>query len=101
MKITIQNREITLKHSFRAYLVFEKLNKDAYKGESLSDILLMFYSMVISAAPGISLDFDQCVDWLDDNKSLLNDYTKWFAGEVNKDIEGADNVSKKKAKAKE
>ncbi len=98
MQLTIQGKDVKLKHSFRMYLAFEKIKGKAYSGATLEETLLLLYSAIISACPDISLDFKTFIDWMDDNMFVLGEFNEWLSDSMRDANDMPD--SKKKATRK-
>lgn len=83
MKITYKDKEIELKYSFRALMIYENVVNKSFSPQSLTDIITFFYCVAISNLKEDTIDFDEFVDWLDDNPGILNDFTQWLLESVN------------------
>lgn len=105
MKITINEKEITLKQSFRATMLYENITKESF-GINLttSNLILYFYCTVLASDSSLIIDFDWFIDnVLDTNPDLLMEFTKWLT-EVNNTSEKLkgepEKVDKKKRSKK-
>jgi len=81
MKINIKDQEVELKYSFRALIIFEEItSKTLTVPESLKDILILFYSVILASAKGSLQDWtwDNFMDWLDDNPEITIEFTQWL-----------------------
>lgn len=81
MKVNIKDQEITLKYSFRSLIIFEEITgKTLTVPESLKDILILFYSVILSSAKGSLQDWtwDNFMDWLDENPEITIEFTNWL-----------------------
>lgn len=81
MKVNIKDQEITLKYSFRALIIFEEItSKTLTVPESLKDILILFYSVILASAKGSLQDWtwDNFMDWLDENPEITVEFTNWL-----------------------
>lgn len=105
MKVEIKNREIELKYSFRAYMIFEQITDHSFTGGNLSDFITLFYSVLMASDRELTTDFDDFVDWLDENPDKLNEFTEWLTSNLKKQTdlsnskdekEGSEGVTKKK-----
>lgn len=77
MKIQIKDKDIELKYSFRAMMVFEEITGNSFSFSGMKDLIVYFYSTVIASDKDLDLDFEQFMDWLDDNPDELNNFTEW------------------------
>lgn len=81
MKVNIKDQEITLKYSFRSLIIFEEITgKTLTVPESLKDILILFYSVILASAKGSLQDWtwDNFMDWLDENPEITVEFTNWL-----------------------
>ena len=81
MIVNVKDQEITLKYSFRSLIIFEEITgKTLTVPESLKDILILFYSVILSSAKGSLQDWtwDNFMDWLDENPEITIEFTNWL-----------------------
>ena len=81
MKVNIKDQEIELKYSFRSLIIFEEItSKTLTVPESLKDILILFYSVILASAKGSLQDWtwDNFMDWLDENPEITIEFTQWL-----------------------
>ena len=71
MKIKINDKEIELKQTIRSLLMFENIQGTSYAPKSLNDVLLYLYCVVVASSKDYSLDYDQFIDWVDENPADL------------------------------
>ena len=102
MKITIDNKEIELKYSFRAMMIYEKITGASFNPKGMTEIMIYFYSTILASSRDIDLTFDSFVDWIDDNPKSLSDFSNWLTSMLSKNSvlndgsEGANEESFKK-----
>ena len=77
MKIQIKDKELELKYSFRAMMVFEEITKQSFNLSGMKDLIIYFYSTIIASDKDLDIDFDWFMDWLDSNPGLLNEFGEW------------------------
>lgn len=83
MKITINDKEITLKYSFRSLIIYEKIAGKNFEPKTLGDIIIYFYSSVLGSAKDITLTYDEFLDWLDENPTAISDFSSWLGSVAN------------------
>ena len=49
MKVTIKEKEITLKQSFRALIAYEQITNETFNPSTITDMILYFYCVIISS----------------------------------------------------
>ena len=80
MKVTIKEKEITLKSSFRALIAYEQITNHAFNPSTITDMILYFYCVIISSKEfdNEPITFDDFMDYLDEHQDLLNTFTTWL-----------------------
>ena len=73
MKVIINDKEITLKSSFRAMVAYEQITDHIFSPSTVTDILVYFYCCIIS-----SKDYDGTMTF--DEFMKINDYSKLLTG---------------------
>lgn len=85
MKIKIKNEEIELKYSFRAFIIFEKIAQHSFNSlDNFTDILILFYSVILASSPDTTVTFDDFIDDIDSDPGKLTQFTEWLTGTVNR-----------------
>ncbi len=75
MKVTIKEKDITLKYTFRALMIYENITNKSFNPKGISDVVIFFYSVVVASSKDTSLTFDDFLDWLDDNPAAINEFS--------------------------
>jgi hypothetical protein len=101
MKVEIENREIELKYTFRAYMIFEQITEHSFTGSNLSDFITFFYSVLMASDRELAIDFDNFIEWLDDNPDKLNEFTEWMIANTKKQSELSNSKKEVKDEKKE
>lgn len=103
MKININNQDIELKYSFRAYLIYENVTNQSFSPTNMTSFITMFYCSIMASNSDLQLDFEEFMDWLDTNPDKLSEYTEWLASNLKKtnDLKSKQTKPKKKAVKKE
>lgn len=79
MKVTIKEKEITLKSSFRALIAYEQITNHTFNPSTITDMILYFYCVIISSKEfDEPMTFDEFMDYLDEHQELLTDFTTWL-----------------------
>lgn len=80
MKVTIKEKEITLKSSFRALIAYEQITNHAFNPSTITDMILYFYCVIISSKEfdDEPMTFEEFIDYLDEHQDLLNTFTTWL-----------------------
>jgi len=82
MNININEKDIELKFTLRSMMMYENITGKTFAPEGISDILTFMYCIVVSCSKDYSLQFDDFVDWLDDNQSKLAEFSEWLTNVV-------------------
>lgn len=78
MKIKIKDKEIELKNSFRAFIIYESMQGKVFNPQTMTDIIAYLYSVVLASAKGVDIEFDEFMDWLDDNPSAIGEFMEFL-----------------------
>lgn len=78
MKIHIKDTDVQLKSTFRAHIIYEQITGGTFAPKNLTDIVTFYFSTVMACSPDLALDFNEFLDWLDDNPSSLNDFVSFL-----------------------
>lgn len=84
MKIKIQDREVDLKYSFRALMLYENIQKKSFKPETTTDVLVFMYCVIMGSDKDIKLEFNDFLDMVDENPVLVSEFADWLTSEINK-----------------
>ena len=84
MTITILDKEIELKYTFRSLLIYESIQHKSFNPESLTDLMVYIYSTILASDKSLDLDFDYFLEWMDENPSVLTEFSEWLQKQVNK-----------------
>lgn len=102
MKVQILGRDIELKATFRAYIIFENITGKSFQQLStLADVLTFFYATILGSAKVTDISFDDFLDFIDANPNVVTEFSEWMAGS-NAVVEEAsnNNVDKEDVKKK-
>lgn len=94
MEITINKKTITLKRTFRSYIIYESATGKPFAPKTLTDSITFFYCTVIGSDQELELTFDEFLGWLDDHETALQEFTDWLVKQNEIDA----STSKKKAR---
>lgn len=78
MEITINNKTIKLKKSFRSLIAYESATGKPFAPSTISDSIMYLYCVIISSDPSLEINYDNFMDWLDDNPTTLSEFTQWL-----------------------
>ena len=71
MTITINNKEYKLKYTIRALFIFEQITNRPFEIRNTMDNYLFFYSMLLANNPENLLDWDEFIDAMDNDSTLI------------------------------
>ena len=103
MKVTIKEKEITLKSSFRALIAYEQITNHAFNPSTITDMILYFYCVIISSKEfDEPMTFEAFMDYLDEHQELLTDFTTWLteSSKQNQIFEGKEEKKTEDKKTK-
>ena len=79
MNITINNKEYKVKYTIRALFIFEQITKRPFEIKTTLDNYLFFYSMILANNPDNLLDWDEFIDAMDNDITLIGQLNKIIA----------------------
>ena len=98
MKVKIKDLEITLKNSFRSLIIYEAMTKKSFKPETITDVIVYFFSVISASANPQQVDWDDYMDWLDNNPTAITDFQTWLTSSMNFNGQFGGDDAKKKVK---
>lgn len=78
MTITINNKEINLKKTFRSVIAYEQATKGTFNPTTISETIMYFYCVIIASDTELEITYDDFLNWLDDNPTALKEFTQWL-----------------------
>lgn len=82
MKVKVNEREIELKWTFRALLIYEQLTNSTFEPKTLGDIVNFLFCIILGSDRDLKISFDDFLDWLDENPNAINEFAQWIEGEL-------------------
>lgn len=84
MKVTINDREIALRYTLRAMMVYENIMNKSFTPNGITEVIVYFYATVLASDKDYNLEFDDFVDWLDQNPDAIQQFTIWLESYIKK-----------------
>lgn len=78
MTITIKEKEYQLKYSFRALMIYENITHKSFNPQTISDIVVFFYAIILASNKKCELLFDDFLDWIDENPNIITEFSEWL-----------------------
>lgn len=78
MEVTINEKTIKLKKTFRSLIAYESATGKAFNPTTITESIMYFYCVIIASDMEFELTYDEFMDWLDDNPTALQDFTQWL-----------------------
>lgn len=99
MKVTIKNKEYKIKYTLRALFIFEQITGKSFNLETLLDNYIFFYSIIVANNEDV-LTWDEFIDALDSDPTILTQISKAVEQAQMKDGLFTVTDGEKKAKCK-
>lgn len=97
MLLTINGKEYKIKYTIRALFIFEQMTGKAFKIETLLDNYIFFYCILLANNPETVMDWEEFLDAIDSDSSLMEQLTKLLTDYQKKDsLFGAEDISGEK-----
>lgn len=71
INITINGTDYKVKYTIRALFIFEQITGRAFEIKTTMDNYLFFYSMILANNPDNPLDWDEFIDAMDNDSTLI------------------------------
>lgn len=78
MEISIKDKTIKLKRTFRSLIAYESATGKAFNPITITESIMYFYCVIIASDTTLEITYDEFMDWLDDNPTALQDFTEWL-----------------------
>ncbi len=78
MTINYIGKEITIRFSFRADMLFEDAVGHSFAAASESEWLKYMFCTIVALTKDESLTFDDFLDWISENPTVFYDFVKWY-----------------------
>lgn len=78
MTINFNDREIELRFTFRADMIYENIMQKSFKAQTETEWLVYFYSTYLAITDDTDLGLDDFILKLDENPKLLYDFIQWY-----------------------
>ena len=78
MNININDKEITLKYSLRAMMMYENVTNKTLNPSGITEVVTFFYCVVLASSKDYSLSSEDFMDWLDENPDTLKEFGEWL-----------------------
>ena len=78
MEITINNKKVTLKKTFRSVIAYEQATKKTFNPTTVSETIMFFYCVVIASDSELEITFDDFINWLHENETAIKEFTEWL-----------------------
>ncbi len=83
--IEINGTTYNLKYSIRAYIYFEQIVGKPFSVSNLTDTYILFYSFLMASNKDtFKMTFDDFIDALDEDRSLMPKFNEFFKEESEK-----------------
>lgn len=78
MDITINEKTVTLKKTFRSVIAYEQAMGKSFNPQTLTETIMYFYCTVIASDQSLEITFDEFLAYLDENPTAIKDFTDWL-----------------------
>ncbi len=78
MEISIKDKTIKLKRTFRSLIAYESATGKAFNPITITESIMYFYCVIIASDTTLEITYDEFMNWLDDNPTALQDFTEWL-----------------------
>lgn len=80
----ILDKEFTPKYGLRSMFVFEEIADKPFEIKTLLDTYIFFYACLVCNPDNPSLEFNDFIDYCEENQDVMNQFNEWMNGEMKK-----------------
>lgn len=84
MTVRVNDIDITLRYSFRSLILYENIQKKSFNPETTTDVLVFMFCVILSSEKELDFNFNQFLDMVDENPSLVTEFALWLTKEMDK-----------------
>lgn len=78
MTIDFNDKEIELRFSFRADMIYENIMQKSFKAQTETEWIVYFYSTYLAITDDTDLGLDDFILKLDESPKVLYDFIQWY-----------------------
>ncbi len=78
MTINFNDREIELRFTFRADMIYENIMQKSFKAQTETEWIVYFYSTYLAITDDTDLGLDDFILKLDESPKVLYDFIQWY-----------------------
>lgn len=75
-------KELKLKYTNRAVMIFEAITDRVFSLNNLTDQYIFFYSVLLANNEDLNLSFDEFIEELDKDQEAMPHFLMWFTKEM-------------------
>lgn len=84
MILNIKDKEVKLKYSFRSLMLYENIQNKSFTPSTTTDVLVFFYCVIMGSSKDLDFTFDEFLDMIDEDQTLVIKFSDWLTKEINK-----------------
>ncbi len=78
MTIDFNDKEIELRFTFRADMIYENIMQKSFKAQTETEWIVYFYSTYLAITDDTDLGLDDFILKLDESPKVLYDFIQWY-----------------------
>lgn len=78
MTISFNDKEIELRFTFRADMIYENIMQKSFKAQTETEWIVYFYSTYLAITDDTDLGLDDFILKLDESPKVLYDFIQWY-----------------------
>ena len=78
MIVNIIDKEVELKFSFKAEMLFEQINEKSFTAQTTTEWVQYFFCVLIAQLGDGALKFEDFIAWLDEHPDTLFEFMQWY-----------------------
>lgn len=84
MILNIKDREVKLRYTMRSLILYENIQNKSFTPSTTTDVLVFMYCVIMGSAKDLDFTFDEFLDMIDEDQTLVIKFSEWLTKEINK-----------------
>jgi len=84
MKMHIKDREVELRYTMRALIMYENIMDKPFAPKTTMDIVVFMLCVLLASDKQLQLTLDELLDIIDEDTNIFVEFANWLTDEVTK-----------------
>lgn len=84
MILNIKGKDVTLKYSFRSFILYENIQGKSFSPSSTTEVLVFLYCCILASDRDLDFNFDEFLDMIDERPEIIVEFSEFLTSQLNK-----------------